>query len=69
MKKTIEISGMTCGHCSKRVENALLDLDGISSVVVNLADKLAVIEAEEDLRDAIIIETIDEVGYKVEAIS
>lgn len=69
MKKTIEISGMTCGHCAKRVENALLDLDGISSVVVNLADKMAVIEAEEDLSDAIIIETIDEVGYKVEAIS
>ena len=39
MKKEIILSGMTCGHCVKRVENALLGIDGVHSVVVSLDEK------------------------------
>jgi len=69
MKKTVSISGMTCGHCVKRVENALGELSGITSVVVNLAEKNAVIEVDENTSDALIRETIDDIGYTVEAIN
>jgi len=69
MKKTVSISGMTCGHCVKRVENALGELSGITSVVVNLAEKNAIIEVDENTSDALIRETIDDIGYTVEAIN
>ena len=68
MKKEILISGMTCGHCVKRVENALLEIDGVNSVVVSLEDKKATIEAEGKIEDQLIKDTIDDIGYIVEAI-
>lgn len=69
MKKTVSISGMTCGHCVKRVENALGELNGVTSVVVNLAEKNAIIEVSDNTSDELIRETIDDIGYTVEAIN
>lgn len=37
MKKTISIKGMSCGHCQRRVQNALSELQGVESVTVDLA--------------------------------
>jgi copper ion binding protein len=68
MKKVILISGMTCGHCVKRVENALLEIDGVNSVVVSLEDKKATIEAEGKIEDQLIKDAIVDIGYTVEAI-
>ena len=34
--KTILIEGMSCGHCSKRVEEALKAIKGVKSVSVSL---------------------------------
>lgn len=36
MQATIEVKGMTCGHCEKAVEGALKELDGVSKVEVHL---------------------------------
>ena len=68
MKKEILISGMTCGHCVKRVENALLEIDGVHSVVVSLDDKKATIEADDKIEDQLLKDAIEDVGYTVEAI-
>jgi copper ion binding protein len=68
MKKEILISGMTCGHCVKRVENALLEIDGVNSVVVSLDEKRATIDAEDLIEDQLIKDAIDDIGYTVEAI-
>lgn len=68
MKKKILISGMTCGHCVKRVENALLSVEGVVSAVVSLEDKSASIETNRDIEDQLIKEVIDDAGYDVEAI-
>ncbi len=35
MKKTLHISGMSCGHCSARVQKALSDLPGTTQVAVD----------------------------------
>ncbi|CAN5192680.1 copper chaperone CopZ [soil metagenome] len=32
----LKITGMTCGHCVKSVENAIKELDGIQSLNVDL---------------------------------
>ena len=65
MKKKIYIEGMSCGHCSGRVEKALKEQEEIKDVVVDLEGKNAVIELNQDLADDIITEIIDDAGYDV----
>lgn len=64
MEKTILIEGMSCGHCVNAVEEALKELDGVKSVVVDLEGKKAVVEGD-NLDDNKIKEAIDEAGYEV----
>lgn len=41
MEKVFKVSGMSCGHCSGRVTQALENLEGTSDVYVSLDDKTA----------------------------
>ena len=41
-----QIQGMSCASCVGRIERAITQLDGVQSVVVNLATGLATVEAE-----------------------
>lgn len=65
--KTIEILGMTCQHCSGRVEKALNSLEGVRAKV-DLENNIATVETEEDISKEKLIETIEEAGYKVKKI-
>jgi copper chaperone len=38
---TLEIEGMSCGHCVNAVKNLIQELNGIESVHVNLSSKQA----------------------------
>ncbi len=67
MKLTVKIEGMSCGHCSARVEKALNRLPGVRASV-NLADKTATVESistvEGDaLDEGAIRAAITEAGY------
>ena len=64
MKKKIYIDGMSCGHCVSHVKEALLDIGAIK-VKVDLEEKLAIAEFEDEITDSEIIEAIEEVGYEV----
>lgn len=68
MKKEIKIEGMSCGHCVKRVENALKDLDGVVQVAVSLEENKAVVELSLDIPDAVLREAVDDAGYDVVSI-
>jgi len=66
MTTTISVSGMTCGHCKKAVETALADVEGVSSVDVNLEDGIAKVEGSvvyETLHKA-----IEEEGYEAKLV-
>lgn len=65
MEKRIYIEGMSCNHCSMRVEKALKNIDGVKNVKVDLAGKVAIVESEKDISDKVIKDIIDEAGYKV----
>ena len=65
MKKKILIEGMSCGHCVNHVKEALTELNGVTSVEVNLDSKSAVIEAAEDVKDADIKFAVEDAGYDV----
>ena len=63
MKKVIKISGMMCGHCTARVEKALLETDGVKNVVMSLEDGTATVETELD--SAVLIKVVENAGYSV----
>lgn len=65
MKKKILVEGMSCGHCVNHVKEALSELNGVTSVDVNLASKTAIIEASADIADKDIKFAIDDAGYEV----
>ena len=64
MKKTLIIDGMTCGHCSARVENVLNAVEGVKAEV-NLEEKSATITLSKDIEDDILVQVITEAGYEV----
>lgn len=68
MKKKVYIDGMSCEHCVKRVEKALLALPGVESVQVNLDGKSADITAGEFPTDEAIKTAVTEAGYQVTGI-
>lgn len=68
MKKQINIEGMSCGHCVKHVENALMELNGVAKVEVSLQDKLAIVELSQVVEDFKLKEAIEEAGYDVTAV-
>ena len=41
---TLSIGEMTCASCVRHVENALRDVDGVTSAVVNLATERATVD-------------------------
>ena len=65
-KVTLNVEGMSCGHCVKAVEGSVGKLTGISNVKVHLENGTVDIEYnnEEVSLDAI-KETIDDQGYDV----
>lgn len=62
----ITVKGMTCEHCVKRVERAILSTGKARNVQVNLADGKVIFEKEEDLSLEEVKKNIEMFGYKVE---
>ncbi|WP_174733011.1 copper chaperone CopZ [Mesobacillus harenae] len=67
MEKTIlNVSGMTCGHCEKAVKNALMGVDGVASVTVNLKDGKTEVEYDaEKANVSQLKEAVEDQGYDV----
>jgi P-type Cu+ transporter len=67
-KKYVYIEGMSCAHCSARVEKALNALDGVEAKV-DLAGKQAEVTLEKDVSDEALKAAVDEAGYEVVGIA
>ncbi|MBU4539668.1 cation transporter [Acetobacterium malicum] len=49
MKKIIlNVEGMSCAHCERAVKNAVGELEGVESVIVDLPGKTVAIEYDSD---------------------
>ena len=68
MKKIVNIEGMCCERCAKRVEGALSAVSGVVSADVKLKKNLAVIRSREEVSDEKINEAVTGVGFKVASI-
>lgn len=63
--KTIFIEGMSCGHCSKRVEDALKSVNGVKSVSVSLEEKKAEVVLKTDVDNETLKTAVEDVGFEV----
>jgi len=60
---TYDVQGMTCDHCVRSVTEEIGEIEGVSSVEVNLKDGTAVVSGEVDpeaVRAAVV-----EAGFEV----
>lgn len=68
MKKIIEISGMSCGHCQARVEKALNAIAGVEARV-ELKKNRAVVNLKSEVSDETLKSAVIQAGYEVVSIS
>ncbi|MGD9560595.1 MAG: heavy metal translocating P-type ATPase, partial [Oscillospiraceae bacterium] len=64
MEKTMQIEGMSCGHCTARVEKALNELPGVQATV-SLEDKAAHITTDGQVGDDALRTAVADAGYEV----
>lgn len=67
---TINVSGMTCGHCVSSVTEEITSLNGVSDVTIDLNSgglSEVTIKSATDLSPAEIGEAVAEAGYVVVA--
>ncbi|MDL2262878.1 heavy metal translocating P-type ATPase [Bacteroidales bacterium OttesenSCG-928-I21] len=67
-QKTIFIEGMSCSHCSGRVEKALNSIDGVEATV-NLEEKKAIATLSKDVSDEMLKQAVENAGYEVKEIN
>lgn len=61
--KTLKITGMSCGHCERRVKNALEEIDGVTVISVSASEDRA--EVDTNVEDAVLIAAVEDAGYTV----
>ncbi|AEF40488.1 heavy-metal-associated domain-containing protein [Hoyosella subflava] len=62
---TITVKGMTCGHCESAVRSEIADVDGVTSVDVDLPSGAVTITSDHELDEAAVRAAVDEAGYTV----
>ncbi len=61
---TLEITGMTCASCVRRVERALADVPGVTAAVVNLAAESADVTLARPAKAGPLITAVADAGYQ-----
>ncbi|MGO9506942.1 MAG: heavy metal translocating P-type ATPase, partial [Mycobacterium sp.] len=61
----LEVTGMSCGACARRVESALNTVPG-ARASVNFATRVATVAAGEDTEPGALVEAIRQAGYEAE---
>jgi copper chaperone len=66
MNETLKVQGMSCSHCVNAVESSVGELQGVSSVKVNLDQGEVTVEYDNSKTSlSEIQETIEDQGYDV----
>jgi cation transport ATPase len=69
MIKKLKIEGMSCKHCSGRVEKILKGLPGVEKAVVDLDAGQAEVFIQNELSDQALTQPVTEAGYPAVVIS
>lgn len=63
--KKINVSGLHCNGCAKRVENAFLSMKQVKSCVASYENMNVVLKLRKDLTEEQIKEVINNLGFEV----
>ncbi|WP_350222953.1 heavy metal-associated domain-containing protein [Mycolicibacterium porcinum] len=61
----LDVTGMSCGACSRRLESKLNKIDGVSATV-DISTKIATVDARYDISVADLCAAVEEAGYRAE---
>lgn len=61
----LNVEGMMCGGCEKRIENALGDIKGVKNIKANHKDGTVKIESKKEIDMDVVKEKIENLGFKV----
>ena len=64
-EKTLNIEGMTCGHCEARVKKALESVEGVSQAVVSQESKTAVVALTKEVPNEVLKKVVEDEDYQV----
>ncbi|MEU8637152.1 heavy-metal-associated domain-containing protein [Amycolatopsis sp. NPDC048633] len=62
---TYTVTGMTCDHCARSVEEEIRGLGGVTGVTVELATGAVTVSSTEDLSAADVRGAVAEAGYEL----
>jgi len=62
LMKTFVVTGMTCANCVRHVTQAVTDVDGVESVIVDLEAGTAIVQGNPEA--SVVIAAIIEAGYQ-----
>lgn len=68
MKKVLKVKGMTCGHCQKRVEDAVNKLPGLTGEV-NLKKEEVLVTVSGEWNEDLVRSAITDAGYEVVSVA
>ena len=63
-KVSLNVEGMSCGHCSGMVQKTLEGIEGLSHISVDLDGKKAYFETADDNLIEKAVKEVTEAGYK-----
>lgn len=61
-----QVPEMSCEHCERAVRSALLGVNGVHDVDVNLDTKTVVVQHDAVVNTGAMREAINEAGYEIE---
>lgn len=64
---TYSVTGMTCEHCVASVTEEITEIDGVTSVAVELPIGLVTVTSTTPLDDGHVRAAVEEAGYRVAA--
>ncbi len=64
-ERILHIEGMSCNHCTKRVQDALMEVAGVESVEMSLEKKCARVMVQAEISDDMLKQIVTDAGYEV----
>ena len=62
--RTVDVSGISCGHCVMTIEREVGELDGVDTVKAEQASKRVTISWDPETTDWVVIEeTMNEINF------
>ena len=61
--KTFSIPNISCGHCTRSIENELSEMAGVSSVTGSIENKTATVNWDAPASETAIRNTLKEINY------